>query len=204
MIIVGLTGGIGSGKSTVSKALARKGACIIDADQIAREAVEPGSSVLLDLAQVFGDDVVVDGVLDRSLLASRAFVDEEHTQLLNRITHPEIRRRIGERLVQAREEGNRVAVLDHPLLLERGLAAEVDLVVVVDVPAEIRVQRLVAFRGIEEQDARNRIARQISDAVRLEKADIVIDNSRTLSELEPHIEELWEHLLQVARSRENM
>ncbi|ARU46053.1 dephospho-CoA kinase [Corynebacterium silvaticum] len=204
MIIVGLTGGIGSGKSTVSKALACKGACIIDADQIAREAVEPGSSVLLDLAQAFGDDVVVDGVLDRSLLASRAFVDKEHTQLLNGITHPEIRRRIGERLVQAREEGNRVAVLDHPLLLEQGLAAEVDLVVVVDVPAEIRVQRLVAFRGLQEQDARNRIARQINDAVRLEKADIVIDNSRTLSELEPHIEELWEHLLQVARSRENM
>lgn len=204
MIIVGLTGGIGSGKSTVSRALARKGACIIDADQIAREVVEPGSSVLLELAQAFGEDVIVDGVLDRSLLASRAFVDEEHTQLLNGITHPEIRRRIGERLVQAREDGNRVAVLDHPLLLEQGLAAEVDLVVVVDAPAEIRVQRLVAFRGIEEQDARNRIARQMSDAARLEKADVVIDNSRPLSELEPHIEELWERLLQVALSQENM
>lgn len=197
MIIVGLTGGIGSGKSTVSRALARKGACIIDADQIAREVVEPGSSVLLELAQAFGEDVVVDGVLDRSLLASRAFVDEEHTQLLNGITHPEIRRRIKDRLVQAREEGNRVAVLDHPLLLEQGLAAEVDLVVVVDVPAEIRVQRLVTFRGIEEQDARNRIARQMSDAARLEKADVVIDNSCALSDLEPHIEELWERLLKV-------
>lgn len=204
MIIVGLTGGIGSGKSTVSRALARKGACIIDADQIAREVVEPGSSVLLELAQAFGEDVVVDGVLDRSLLASRAFVDEEHTQLLNGITHPEIRRRIKDRLVQAREEGNRVAVLDHPLLLEQGLAAEADLVVVVDVPAEIRVQRLVAFRGIEEQDARNRIARQMSDAARLEKADVVIDNSRALSDLEPQIEELWERLLKVSLSQENM
>ncbi|AEG81525.1 Dephospho-CoA kinase [Corynebacterium ulcerans 809] len=204
MIIVGLTGGIGSGKSTVSRALARKGACIIDADQIAREVVEPGSSVLLELAQAFGEDVVVDGVLDRSLLASRAFVDEEHTQLLNGITHPEIRRRIKDRLVQAREEGNRVAVLDHPLLLEQGLAAEVDLVVVVDVPAEIRVQRLVVFRGIEEQDARNRIARQMSDAARLEKADVVIDNSCALSDLEPQIEELWERLLKVSLSQENM
>lgn len=204
MIIVGLTGGIGSGKSTVSRALARKGACIIDADQIAREVVEPGSSVLLELAQAFGEDVVVDGVLDRSLLASRAFVDEEHTQLLNGITHPEIRRRIKDRLVQAREEGNRVAVLDHPLLLEQGLVAEVDLVVVVDVPAEIRVQRLVTFRGIEEQDARNRIARQMSDAARLEKADVVIDNSCALSDLEPHIEELWERLLKVSLSQENM
>lgn len=204
MIIVGLTGGIGSGKSTVSRALARKGACIIDADQIAREVVEPGSSVLLELAQAFGEDVVVDGVLDRSLLASRAFVDEEHTQLLNGITHPEIRCRIKDRLVQAREEGKRVAVLDHPLLLEQGLAAEVDLVVVVDVPAEIRVQRLVAFRGIEEQDARNRIARQMSDAARLEKADVVIDNSRTLSDLELQIEELWERLLKVSLSQENM
>lgn len=204
MIIVGLTGGIGSGKSTVSRALARKGACIIDADQIAREVVEPGSSVLLELAQAFGEDVVVDGVLDRSLLASRAFVDEEHTQLLNGITHPEIRRRIKDRLVQAREEGKRVAVLDHPLLLEQGLAAEVDLVVVVDVSAEIRVQRLVAFRGIEEQDARNRIARQMSDAARLEKADVVIDNSRALSDLEPQIEELWERLLKVSLSQENM
>lgn len=204
MIIVGLTGGIGGGKSTVSRALARKGACIIDADQIAREVVEPGSSVLLELAQAFGEDVVVDGVLDRSLLASRAFVDEEHTQLLNGITHPEIRRRIKDRLVQAREEGNRVAVLDHPLLLEQGLAAEVDLVVVVDVPAEIRVQRLVTFRGIEEQDARNRIARQMSDAARLEKADVVIDNSCALSDLEPQIEELWERLLKVSLSQENM
>ncbi|PME07922.1 dephospho-CoA kinase [Corynebacterium ulcerans] len=204
MIIVGLTGGIGSGKSTVSRALARKGAYIIDADQIAREVVEPGSSVLLELAQAFGEDVVVDGVLDRSLLASRAFVDEEHTQLLNGITHPEIRRRIKDRLVQAREEGNRVAVLDHPLLLEQGLAAEVDLVVVVDVPAEIRVQRLVTFRGIEEQDARNRIARQMSDAARLEKADVVIDNSCALSDLEPQIEELWERLLKVSLSQENM
>lgn len=204
MIIVGLTGGIGSGKSTVSRALARKGACIIDADQIAREVVEPGSSVLLELAQAFGEDVVVDGVLDRSLLASRAFVDEEHTQLLNGITHPEIRRRIKDRLVQAREEGNRVAVLDHPLLLEQGLAAEVDLVVVVDVPAKIRVQRLVTFRGIEEQDARNRIARQMSDAARLEKADVVIDNSCALSDLEPQIEELWERLLKVSLSQENM
>ncbi|AIU32592.1 MULTISPECIES: dephospho-CoA kinase [Corynebacterium] len=204
MIIVGLTGGIGSGKSTVSRALARKGACIIDADQIAREVVEPGSSVLLELAQAFGEDVVVDGVLDRSLLARRAFVDEEHTQLLNGITHPEIRRRIKDRLVQTREEGNRVAVLDHPLLLEQGLAAEVDLIVVVDVPAEIRVQRLVAFRGIEEQDARNRIARQMSDAARLEKADVVIDNSRSLSELEPQIEKLWERLLKVSLSQENM
>lgn len=204
MIIVGLTGGIGSGKSTVSRALARKGACIIDADQIAREVVEPGSSVLLELAQAFGEDVVVDGVLDRSLLASRAFVDEEHTQLLNGITHPEIRRRIKDRLVQAREEGNRVAVLDHPLLLEQGLAAEVDLVVVVGVPAEIRVQRLVTFRGIEEQDARNRIARQMSDAARLEKADVVIDNSCALSDLEPQIEELWERLLKVSLSQENM
>lgn len=204
MIIVGLTGGIGSGKSTVSRALARKGACIIDADQIAREVVEPGSSVLLELAQAFGEDVVVDGVLDRSLLASRAFVDEEHTQLLNGITHPEIRRRIKDRLVQTREEGNRVAVLDHPLLLEQGLAPEVDLIVVVDVPAEIRVQRLVAFRGIEEQDARNRIARQMSDAARLEKADVVIDNSRSLSELEPQIETLWERLLKVSLSQENM
>lgn len=204
MIIVGLTGGIGSGKSTVSKALAHKGACIIDADQIAREVVEPGSSVLVDLAQAFGEDVVVDGVLDRSLLASRAFVDEEHTQLLNGITHPEIRRRIGKRLVQAREEGNRVAVLDHPLLLEQGLAAEVDLVVVVDVPAEIRVQRLTAFRGIKEQDARNRIARQMSDAARLEKADVVIDNSRALSDLEPQIEKLWEQLLKMALSQEKL
>lgn len=204
MIIVGLTGGIGSGKSTVSRALARKGACIIDADQIAREVVEPGSSVLLELAQAFGEDVVVDGVLDRSLLASRAFVDEEHTQLLNGITHPEIRRRIKDRLVQAREEGNRVAVLDHPLLLEQGLGAEVDLAVVVDVPAEIRVQRLVAFRGIEEQDAWNRIARQMSDAARLEKADVVIDNSRALSDLELQIEELWERLLKVSLSQENM
>ncbi|OAG70633.1 dephospho-CoA kinase [Corynebacterium ulcerans] len=203
MIIVGLTGGIGSGKSTVSRALARKGACIIDADQIAREVVEPGSSVLLELAQAFGEDVVVDGVLDRSLLASRAFVDEEHTQLLNGITHPEIRRRIKDRLVQTREEGNRVAVLDHPLLLEQGLAAEVDLIVVVDVPAEIRVQRLVAFRGIEEQDAWNRIARQMSDVARLEKADVVIDNSRSLSELEPQIETLWERLLKVSLSQEN-
>ncbi|AEQ06493.2 dephospho-CoA kinase [Corynebacterium pseudotuberculosis] len=203
MIVLGLTGGMGSGKSTVSKALAGKGARIIDADQIAREVVEPGSPILGELAKAFGDDVVVDGILDRSLLASRAFADESHTRLLNKITHPEIRRRIEDCIVQAQKEMAQVVVLDHPLLLEQDLVRDVDLVAVVDVPVETRLQRLVAFRNIDEQDARKRIARQMSDSKRLEKADVILDNSRTIAELESQIETLWEKLLQEALSQKS-
>lgn len=203
MIVLGLTGGMGSGKSTVSKALAGKGARIIDADQIAREVVEPGSPILGELAKAFGDDVVVDGILDRSLLASRAFADEVHTRLLNKITHPEIRRRIADCIVQAQKEMAQVVVLDHPLLLEQDLVRDVDLVAVVDVPVETRLQRLVAFRNIDEQDARKRIARQMSDSKRLEKADVILDNSRTIAELESQIETLWEKLLQEALSQKS-
>ncbi|AKP08597.1 Dephospho-CoA kinase [Corynebacterium pseudotuberculosis] len=194
---------MGSGKSTVSKALASKGARIIDADQIAREVVEPGSPVLGELAKAFGDDVVVDGILDRSLLASRAFADGAHTRLLNKITHPEIRRRIADCIVQAQKEMAQVVVLDHPLLLEQDLVRDVDLVAVVDVPVETRLQRLVAFRNIDEQDARKRIARQMSDSKRLEKADVILDNSRTIAELESQIETLWEKLLQEASSQKS-
>ncbi|AER68992.1 Dephospho-CoA kinase [Corynebacterium pseudotuberculosis] len=194
---------MGSGKSTVSKALAGKGARIIDADQIAREVVEPGSPILGELAKAFGDDVVVDGILDRSLLASRAFADESHTRLLNKITHPEIRRRIEDCIVQAQKEMAQVVVLDHPLLLEQDLVRDVDLVAVVDVPVETRLQRLVAFRNIDEQDARKRIARQMSDSKRLEKADVILDNSRTIAELESQIETLWEKLLQEALSQKS-
>ncbi|WP_130029495.1 dephospho-CoA kinase [Corynebacterium pseudotuberculosis] len=203
MIVLGLTGGMGSGKSAVSKALAGKGARIIDADQIAREVVEPGSPILGELAKAFGDDVVVDGILDRSLLASRAFADEAHTRLLNKITHPEIRRRIADCIVQAQKEMAQVVVLDHPLLLEQDLVRDVDLVAVVDVPVETRLQRLVAFRNIDEQDARKRIARQMSDSKRLEKADVILDNSRTIAELESQIETLWEKLLQEALSQKS-
>ncbi|QPK84117.1 dephospho-CoA kinase [Corynebacterium qintianiae] len=195
MIRIGLTGGIGSGKSTVAAMLRDAGYPVVDADQVARDNMEPGSSVLQEVAEVFGTDILDDnGVLDRAELARRAFSSEEQTQKLNGITHPAIRRESERRLAQFEKEGARAAVYDMPLLIELGLDESMDVTVVVDADAEERVRRLVRSRGLEEQDARNRIARQIDDATRKARADVVIDNNGPLTELEPQVNELVEYI----------
>lgn len=193
MRIIGLTGGIGSGKSTVARIWQGCGAIVIDADAIARVLMEPGSTVLEEVSQAFGRDLLdAEGKLRRAELAARAFISEEKTAQLNSITHPAIRRQIVRGIERARVEGVQVLVLDHPLLLESGMLDLVDDVVVVDVPVELRVRRLVNWRGLKEEDARHRIRRQMSDEDRRMEADYVIDNSGSRDVLERLARELWQ------------
>ena len=192
---IGLTGGIGSGKSTVAKLLREKGAPVIDADQIAREIVEPGQPALAELAEAFGEDILdADGRLIRPALAAKAFASDEARALLNSITHPRIEARTAELFAKAEAEGHPFAVWDMPLLVDNGHDKKMDFVVVVDVDKETRVERLVKFRGLDEQDARRRIAAQVPDEVRLAAADFVVDNNGNLPDLVPQVDKLWEIL----------
>lgn len=196
MTTLGITGGIGSGKSTVTQALRARGAVVVDADLIAREIMEPTSEVLAAVAERFGEDVLnQDGTLNRGLLAQRAFATEEETQALNSITHPEIHRRIRRQLDEAqREHPGTLVVLDHPLLVETGSTILVDNVAVVVVDPAERVRRLVQHRGFSPEDARARIARQLSDEARLEYADFTIDNNGSVEQLLAQAMKLLEEL----------
>lgn len=191
MILLGLTGGIGSGKSTVSQLLAARGAVIIDADAITRELQAPGAPLLAEIAERFGAQVLgADGALDRAALASIVFADSDALADLNKIVHPAVAREMDRRLAEQRETDN-VVVLDIPLLAEnprKGLSG----VIVVDVPVDTAVERLVGQRGMDESDARARIAKQASREDRLKIADRVVDNSGDLSELERRIDEVWQ------------
>lgn len=189
---IGLTGGIGSGKSTVASLLAERGATVVSADDIAREIVEPGSPVLGEIAAEFGSDVIKDsGELDRSLLAQRAFVSHDRTAALDAIMHPRIRARAESRLNEV--SPSEIVVYDMPLLAETGQADLVDHVVVVDVPLEVQRERAIA-RGLSPDDVENRIARQATREERLAVADLVVDNSGDLDDLQAAVEELWQRL----------
>lgn len=185
---VGLTGGIGSGKSTVARMLGGAGFAVVDADQIARDIMAPGSPVLDEVAAAFGADLIGDdGALDRGELARRAFATKEDTQRLNAITHPAIRAESERRFAAAEEAGEQAVIYDMPLLVDLGLNQDMDLTVVVDVDKEERIRRLVDKRGLDEADARARMAQQIDDATRLAAADVVIDNNGPLEALEPQV-----------------
>jgi dephospho-CoA kinase len=190
VLLVGLTGGIGSGKSTVSAALAERGAVVIDADAITRELQAPGQPVLAAMVERFGADILrADGTLDRAAVADRVFSDPEALAELNAIVHPAVGAEIARRL--EREAGtDRVVVLDVPLLVESG-RSDMAALVVVDVDPELAVRRLVEQRGFDEADARARISRQASREERLQKADFVIDNSGTREALADRVEECW-------------
>lgn len=193
VILVGLTGGIGSGKSTVSALLARRGAVVIDADQVAREVQAPGSPVLAALAARFGEQIIcADGSLDRPAVAAIVFTDPEALQDLNRIVHPAIGVEINAR-VNAEVATDRIVVLDVPLLTEQPRAG-LQGIIVVDVPVELQVSRLVEFRGFDEADARARISRQATREQRLATATIVIDNAGSLEDLLPQVDVAWEWL----------
>lgn len=191
MITIGLTGGIGSGKSTVSSRLAELGAFIVDADLVAREIVEPGQPALAELAEAFDGVLNPDGTLNRAELARQAFATPEATEKLNAITHPRIRARTEELFKQGRESGAEVLVYDMPLLIENGEVDKVDHVLVVDAPDELRIDRLVQHRGLDEDDARRRIAAQIDRATRLNAADTVLDNSGTVEQLLEQVDDFW-------------
>lgn len=190
MILVGLTGGIGSGKSTVSELLAARGAVIIDADAIVREIQEPGSPVIDQLVETFGPTVVdADGALDRQAMANIVFTDPDALKKLNAIVHPAVGAEMNRRVIAQRETHN-VVVLDIPLLTENpreGLQGRI----VVDVPEELQIARLVEFRGFSEDDARARMSRQATREERLSKADFVVDNSGTRDDLVAQVDALW-------------
>lgn len=191
MKIIGLTGGIGSGKSTVAQLLVQEGWVLVDADRIARDIVEPGQPALAELADAFGEDILqADGSLDRGLLASRAFASREKTDLLNSITHPRIQEETQARFEAARQGGADFVVYDMPLLVDKGLHNDMDATIVVDVDVEERVRRLVEYRGLEESDARRRIAAQIPDDVRRAAADFVIDNNGPRDKLDAQVAEV--------------
>lgn len=190
---IGLTGGIGSGKSTVANMLADHGAVIIDADAIARELVEPGEPALAELVTEFGPRILrEDGTLKRGELAALAFSDARGTERLNAIMHPLIRAESERRISTAGDEA--IVVYDMPLLLETGQQEVVDLVVVVDVPEEMQVERAVGQRGLDEADVRRRMQVQVTRSDRLAAADIVIDNSGDLSRTQQEVDRLWQRL----------
>jgi dephospho-CoA kinase len=194
VILVGLTGGIGSGKSTVSSLLEGRGAIIIDADAIVREVQLPGSPVLAELASKFGPEVLAaDGSLDRQAVANIVFTDPEALKSLNAIVHPAVGKEMNRRMIEQRTTKN-VVILDIPLLTENpreGLQGKI----VVDVPVEVQVERLIKFRGFDEADARARISRQATREQRLLTADFVIDNSLDLESLIPQIDKVWDWLV---------
>jgi dephospho-CoA kinase len=190
---VGLTGGIGAGKSEVSRRLAAQGAVVIDADLIAREVVEPGTEGLAEVVAAFGPEVLTPGgALDRARLGDIVFADPELRSKLNAIVHPRVARRMAE-LERAAGPGV-IVVHDVPLIAENGRAGAYDVVVVVDAPPKIQAERLVRRRGMTREQARARMAAQASREQRLAIADIVIDNSGSLAELDRQVGDLWAQL----------
>ncbi|HSP29636.1 MAG TPA: dephospho-CoA kinase [Ilumatobacteraceae bacterium] len=196
MILVGLTGGIGAGKSTVSAMLAERGAVIVDADRIARDIQSPGSPVLDAMAERFGSHILLDdGSLDRAAVAKIVFNDETALADLNGIVHPAMQSEI-QRQIDDQRATDRVVVLDFPLLGEnprKGLAATI----VVDIPVDVAVQRLIEQRGMDDADARARINSQLSRDERLARATHVIDNGGDRDTLAAQVDDLWHQLLQL-------
>jgi dephospho-CoA kinase len=189
---IGLTGGIGSGKSTAAAMFAKLGAIVIDADAISRELVEPGQPALHALVDEFGEGIIApDGSLRRSELARIAFQDPTATQRLNSIMHPLIRAETERRLAAAGDSD--VVLYDMPLLFETGQEQLVDVVVVVDVPEEMQVRRAVG-RGLDEEDVRRRMQVQVSRSMRVAEADFVIDNSGSRRETERQVRGIWNQL----------
>lgn len=193
MYLIGLTGGIASGKSTVAKRFAEHGAVVIDADQLARAAVEPGTDALAHVVEVFGDEITHDdGSLNRAALGAIVFGNRAALTLLNRIVHPAVRA-LSAAAIDAAEKANphAVVVYDVPLLVEASVGHPFDLIVVVHADAETRVRRMVDLRGMTESDARSRIAAQADDEDRLAVADAVIDSTGALADTIAQVDRLW-------------
>ena len=190
MLRIGLTGGIGAGKSVLSATFAQCGGIIVDGDVIAREVVEPGTEGLASLVDAFGDDILLpDGALDRPALAAKAFRDDEARQRLNGIVHPLVGKRRAEIIAAVHDDA--VVVEDIPLLVESGMAPLFPLVVIVHADVEVRLRRLVEQRGMPEEDARARIAAQADDEQRRAVADVWLDNSGTQEDLVERARDVW-------------
>lgn len=189
-MLIGLTGGIGAGKSTVAQALADRGATVVDADQVAREVVEPGTPTLLKLAEAFGDEILdVDGSLNRPKLGELVFGNPDQVELLNSIVHPAVRERTQQHFAAAGERD--VVVYDVPLLIESKLPYAFDLVVIAMAPESVRLDRLVNIRGMSPAEAQSRIDSQATDDQRREIADVLIDTGGTMEHTYEQVDALW-------------
>lgn len=197
MQLIGLTGGIASGKSTIGKRLAELGATRIDADQLARDAVAPGSPGLARVIARFGDELLLpSGELDRAALGGIVFGDPEALADLNAIVHPEVRRLYEARIAEASAQNpDAVVVYEIPLLVEAAREMEFDLVVVADAPVEQRIDRMIEFRGMSEGEARARVARQAGDEERRAIADVIIDTSTSETATLAQVDALWARLV---------
>src|SRR6476620_2014278 len=195
MILIGLTGNIASGKSEVARMLADRGAKLIDADVLAREAVEPDTQALKDIVKRWGKDVLnTDGSLDRAALRQIVFADQNELDALNRIVHPGVTRLRDREIALAKERGDQIVVCVIPLTFERNLVDEFAAIVLVDAPRPLRLERLVATRGLEETDAMNMRASQMPAELKRARADHCIDNDGSLEDLERDVDALWSSL----------
>jgi dephospho-CoA kinase len=195
-VVIGLTGGIASGKSTVSAKLKELGAVVIDADLLARDVVRKGEMAYNRIVQCFGADILLpNGEINRKKLGSIVFSDKEKLALLNSITHPEIINRIKKRIRELKAEGIKVIVLDAAILIEMGLHKYVDSVWVVTVDRDTQIKRLIERDKFDYREAENRINSQFSNEVRKKYADVIIDNNRPIEEVRKRLEELWNNIV---------
>ena len=195
MLLVGLTGNIASGKSTVAQLFGHWGATLIDADVLARQAVDVGMPAYHAIVERWGEGVTApDGLIDRRELRQRVFSDSEQLEALNAIVHPEVQRLRDQLVDDARRRGDRIVVCDIPLLFERRLAEQFDRIVLVDAPRPVRMDRLVRDRGLETTEAMKMIASQMPAELKRARADYLIDNTGTRQELEFRAREVWEAL----------
>jgi dephospho-CoA kinase len=204
-LLVGLTGNIASGKSSVARLLEAHGATLIDADDLARQAVAVGTPGYARIVARWGDHVLApDGALDRGALRRRVFADQEQLEALNRIVHPEVERMRDALVADARERRDRVVVCDIPLLFEKRLTDRFDRIVLVDAPRPLRLERLVRARGLREDEAMAMIASQMPAELKRARADFVVDNGGSLAELESRVAEVWGALEAEAERAEAM
>ena len=204
MLVVGLTGNIASGKSTVAHLLAERGATIIDADVLAHEAVEPGTPALAAIVTRWGNGVLeADGRLDRAALRAIVFDDDpEQLDALNRIVHPDVEQRRAAALAAARERGDRIVVCDIPLLFEKKMVDQFDLVLLVDAPRPLRLERVVQERGLNTAEAMAMIAAQMPAELKRARADLVIQNGGTREDLARQVDAVWTSLQAAADARD--
>jgi dephospho-CoA kinase len=203
MLLVGLTGNIGSGKSTVDQLLSERGATIIDADVLARRAVEVGTPAYAAIVERWGTSILAaDGSIDRAALRRIVFSEPQELEQLNAMVHPEVERMRAALVEQARQRGDRLVVCDVPLLFERRLTDGYDRIVLVDAPRPVRLERLVRERGLRETEAMDMIVAQMPAELKRARADFVIDNVGTLTQLDQRVTEVWSALLAAAEATE--